>query len=259
MLNRICLWLIPLSLVTFQANANHSCKVESGTGTTALIELYTSEGCSSCPPAEKYLNQLDTHKTIDGDYVPVALHVDYWDYIGWKDKLAQPKFAQRQKWLVRLNKKRTSYTPHFFVSGAEFLNWRRSIHNAVKTVNKYTAEADISLSSSPITNNKLQVTVTAKSLNHPSAALYLAITESGLKTKVKRGENRGVTLHHDHVARTWLGPVKLENGQLKLEQEFELPAEWDQSKLSILAFVQDQQSGIVLQALRNKPCNANQR
>ena len=97
-----------------------ACDVKSGPKTTALVELYTSEGCSSCPPADKRLSQFPAHDYSLEQVVPISLHVDYWDDLGWKEPFAQPQFSERQSWLVHANGHKTSFTPHFFVSGRKF-------------------------------------------------------------------------------------------------------------------------------------------
>ena len=86
-----------------------------------LVELYTSEGCSSCPPADAFLTRLTTHRDLWTRIVPVAFQVDYWDHLGWTDPLARPAYSDRQRRLVRNGKARAVYTPSFFVDGQE---WR---------------------------------------------------------------------------------------------------------------------------------------
>ena len=94
-----------------------ACDLTSGPKTAALVELYTSEGCSSCPPADKRLSQFPSTQYPYSQVVPISLHVDYWDYIGWREPFAQAQFAERQSWLVRTNGHKTVYTPHFFCLG----------------------------------------------------------------------------------------------------------------------------------------------
>ncbi|MCW9023236.1 MAG: DUF1223 domain-containing protein [Gammaproteobacteria bacterium] len=102
-------------------NAETSLQLSSGPTQTSLIELYTSEGCSSCPPAERFLNKLQHHKQLWTQYVPLAFHVDYWDYIGWEDKYAHPAFTKRQSAYARQKNLKTIYTPAFVVNGQ---SWR---------------------------------------------------------------------------------------------------------------------------------------
>ena len=98
-----------------------TCQATSPKNTVALVELYTSQGCSSCPPADRWLSQLPSR--IDANRaIPLALHVGYWDYIGWKDPFAKREFNDRQSQLAALNGNRTRYTPGVFVQGRE-TNW----------------------------------------------------------------------------------------------------------------------------------------
>ena len=120
-----------------------ACDVKSGPKTTALVELYTSEGCSSCPPADKRLSQLPSRDYSLEQVVPISLHVDYWDDLGWKEPFAQPQFSERQSWLVHANGHKTSFTPHFFVSGTEVRDWRGDLGDQLKRVTAEPAHAGI--------------------------------------------------------------------------------------------------------------------
>ena len=91
------------------------CVAQSGPGTTALVELYTSEGCSSCPPADRWLASLGKRHAPTA-LVPLALHVDYWDYIGWKDPYAKREFSLRQRKLSQLQRMALVYTPQVVVN-----------------------------------------------------------------------------------------------------------------------------------------------
>jgi hypothetical protein len=231
------------------------CDVRSGPNTAALIELYTSEGCSSCPPADKQLSRLREALDPAAEVVPLALHVGYWDYIGWKDPYAQDKFAKRQSWLVRANRQQTVYTPQFFVGGAELRAWRGGLRDKVRQLNAAPAAAAIHVSANLGSNGELalKAEATARPGTEP-AALYLALAESGLVSKVTRGENGGVTLAHDHVVRAWIGPVRLSNGVARVQRDIALPAAWNRARLEVAAFVQSERDGSVLQAVRAQQC-----
>src|SRR5262252_2023521 len=96
---------------------------QSGTNRTALIELYTSEGCSSCPPAEEWLSKLKAHPRLWIDLVPAAFHVDYWDYLGWRDPFGAAAYSDRQRTYAAEWKSRSIYTPGFVLDGKEFRGW----------------------------------------------------------------------------------------------------------------------------------------
>lgn len=230
------------------AHAEAGCDARSGPGTAALVELYTSEGCSSCPPADRQLSQLG--RSRDAAVVPLALHVGYWDRLGWADRFAQPRFAQRQEWLVQANRQRTVYTPQFFVAGSEVQGWRRSLREQVREVNARPPSATIRLRSAVSADGVLALDAEAatRTASDP-AVLFLAVAENGLATRVVRGENQGATLAHDHVVREWLGPFRLTAGKARVRREVRLPQEWRRDRLETVAFVQDARTGRVLQAL----------
>jgi hypothetical protein len=232
-----------------------NCDVRSGPNTAALVELYTSEGCSSCPPADKQLSRLRQALDPAAEVVPLALHVGYWDYIGWKDPYAQEKFGGRQSWLVHANQRYTVYTPQFFVGGAELRGWRGGLRDKVQQLNARPAAADIRVRARITSNGALalKAEATARAGSEP-AALYMAVAESGLVSKVERGENGGVTLAHDHVVRAWIGPVRLTGGMAQVQRDITLPAAWDRTRLEVAAFVQDERSGSVLQAVSAQHC-----
>ena len=96
------------------------CAAQSGSRTVALVELYTSEGCDSCPPADRWLSSLSAQGHTPDKVVPLSLHVDYWDYIGWKDPYAKREFATRQRKLADLKRAKVIYTPQVLLQGQDF-------------------------------------------------------------------------------------------------------------------------------------------
>src|SRR5258708_33001025 len=168
------------------------CDVRSGPKTAALVELYTSEGCSSCPPADQQLSRLRQVLDSAAEAVPLALHVGYWDYIGWKDPYAQTAFAERQGWLVRVNQHRTVYTPQFFVNGSELRSGRDALRDKVRQQNALPAVAVIHVRASIAPNGALALNAEATSpAGAEPAALYLAIADSGVGSKGAAGRNNG--------------------------------------------------------------------
>ncbi|MBA3034656.1 MAG: DUF1223 domain-containing protein [Gammaproteobacteria bacterium] len=250
--------LLALALSAISLSAVAACEVRSGPRTAALVELYTSEGCSSCPPADQQLSRLRQVLDPTAAVVPLSLHVGYWDYIGWKDPYALEAFSTRQSWLVSTKGQRTVYTPHFFVAGAEARNWRGELRDTVRQVNDLPAKADIHLQAGLTTRGALTVQVEATTRDGAApAALYLAVTESGLASSVTRGENRGARLAHDHVVREWVGPLPLVAGATKVQREITLPAAWNRARLEVVAFVQDERTGSVLQAVSAQHCTGS--
>jgi len=247
--------LVTASSAALPPTAFAACDARSGPNTAALVELYTSEGCSSCPPADRQLSRLRQALDPAAEVVPLALHVNYWDYIGWNDPYAQDRFGERQSWLVRANQYKTVYTPQFFVGGTELRAWRGALGDKVRQLNTMPAAADIHVQANIAANGRLalKAEATQRSGAEP-AALYLALAESGLVSKVTRGENGGVTLAHDHVVREWIGPVRLVAGAARVQREVALSAAWNRARLEVVAFVQSERSGGVLQAVSANQC-----
>ena len=244
-----------LLAATLPASAGAACDARSGPNTAALVELYTSEGCSSCPPADRQLSHLADSLDASAEVVPLALHVGYWDRLGWADRFAQDRFAQRQDWLVQANRQRTVYTPQFFVAGAEIQPGQRSLRDRVRDVNARPAAAAIRLHTAVSADAVLTLDAVATApAGNDATVLYLAVAENGLVTKVMAGENKDATLTHDHVVRAWLGPFRLSGGTVRVRREIRLPAAWQRNRLESVAFVQDERSGAVLQALRAASC-----
>ena len=181
------------------------CVAESGPGTAALVELYTSEGCSSCLPAERWLSTLSSRPP--GSVVPLALHVDYWDYIGWKDPYAKREFSLRQRKLTQLQRMAFVYTPQVMLQGRDFRGWGgRAFDEALARINAQPAKAQLRLEVLGATPGGLEVQASGD-LVHASAdaALYLAAYRSKLESRVTAGENRGRLLAHDYVVLEWQG------------------------------------------------------
>jgi hypothetical protein len=232
-----------------------ACDVTSGPKTAALVELYTSEGCSSCPPADKQLSQFPSREYSFGQVVPISLHVDYWDYIGWKEPFAQPKFSERQSWLVHVNGHKTSFTPHFFVSGMEVRDWRGDLGDRLKRITTEPARASISVHAEATGPGAVSVaaSATAPASGDP-LALFVVLTEDKLTSSVSAGENRGITLSHDHVVRKWIGPIALNAGQVEFKQAVATGSGWNPAQLGVAGFVQDLRTGQVLQAVGASQC-----
>ncbi len=252
---------ILLSMIEPAASADtRSCTARSGPGTTALLELYTSEGCSSCPPAERWLNSLAPGGFAPGRVIPLALHVDYWNYLGWRDPFSQKRFTERQVNYKSLAGARGVYTPQMFLNGREYLGWyrREDLARTLEPINRETGRAGIQLRL--INAHPGAVDVTAEvTLRDPGAhqrmAVYLALTENRLANRVSSGENRGELLKHEHVVRALEGPRPMSpGGRVTITQRFALADGWKREDLGVVAFVQDRTSGEIWQALSIAHC-----
>ncbi|NRR34399.1 DUF1223 domain-containing protein [Oxalobacteraceae bacterium] len=193
------------------ALAAKACSLSSPAYRLALLELYTSEGCSSCPPADQFLSGLRAAGVKPEQAVLLSLHVDYWNYIGWKDPYSRAAFSERQRWLSELAHTRTIYTPEIFVAGQELrggvAGWRGAVPAAVARINALPAQAQIHIALGQPGPAGLPVNVQASAAH--GGTLHIALVQSGLTNKVAAGENSGRVLRHDHVVREWLAPVVL--------------------------------------------------
>lgn len=247
-------WLLALLNLFSPAVIAAECSAQSGSQRVALLELYSSEGCSSCPPADQWVSGLEKRGWDATKVIPLALHVDYWDYIGWKDRFASPAFTTRQYNQAALNRSTLVYTPQVTLNGHDYRGWYNESRFAqdVATVNRSKAQAAIALTASPEdTGWKVSVQASAPE----KSTLYLALAENGLSSEVKAGENRGELLRHDHVARIWQGPVKIPAGKLDWQTTLTPDPHWNLVNAKLVAFVQGQ-GGEVLQALALPLCFA---
>jgi len=228
------------------------CVAKSGPNTAALVELYTSEGCSSCPPADRWLSGLSAQGYVPERVVPLALHVDYWDYIGWKDPYAKRVFSQRQRKLTQLQRLALVHTPQVMLQGQDFRGWGTpAFEQALAKINARPARADIALELLPAGSSTLTVRVSAALLDTAQpeeagpkpeeAVLYLAAYESR-------------TLTHDHVVLEWKGPLAFSGPRLIQERALPLLPGAQRANSGVVAFVQNRRSAEVLQALVLPAC-----
>lgn len=166
-----------------------------------VVELFTSEGCSSCPPADRLLSSIVQADT-DVEILGLSFHVDYWDYIGWKDPYASEIYTLRQRAYARKFRLNTIYTPQMIVNGKhEFVGSSRSEWNrALALESRDVPSLDLDVSIISKTTDKLTFTVKSKPTD---AQINVAIVEKNLSQDVKRGENRGRKLSHDNVVRSF--------------------------------------------------------
>ncbi|MEM1437750.1 MAG: DUF1223 domain-containing protein [Pseudomonadota bacterium] len=216
--------------LSLDANTASTTRVfASGDTPVTLVELYTSEGCSSCPPADRYLSGLESAPGLWKDFVPVALHVDYWDDIGWPDRFASRDYSDRQRRYAQEGGTRVVYTPGLFRNGQEWRAWRlggpgRSRGPAVGALSIESDGENFSARFEP-----------AEGI--AADTVHIAILGMDLATEVKAGENRGRTLEHDFVL-LGLRSLPLESAADGLEAMGALPgARVDAQRTAIAAWV----------------------
>jgi hypothetical protein len=230
--------LLPLvvcaSLLTTTQNA---VSLEPARASFAVVELFTSEGCSSCPPADQVLAELADDAKKNGSRIfPLAFHVDYWNSLGWKDPFSLTVSSERQEQYGATLRVNQSYTPQMIVNGnTEFVGSdHRRAWKAVDAALALPPQALVALRvKADGDKQKIEYQVSGATKN---AVLCVAVVESGLVSQVRRGENAGHTLSHANVVRKFVTlPLDEPTGTVGLESEFSSP----KRDLQVIAFLQD--------------------
>jgi hypothetical protein len=231
--------ILLLALLTPSAilNAQAACEVASTAARPHIVELYTSEGCDSCPPAEQWMSTLLKHD----DLVGLEFHVDYWDSSSWRDPFSEHAYTARQQTLAKRGGHGQVYTPQIWLDGHLWANWPKgSPPTQVDT-------SPPALRLAVVQEEPLQFKVDGD--NGPPGSdyrIYAALTENGLSKHVSGGENHGKTLAHDEVVRAFAGPMALPHAEAALK----MPKGIDMGRSSVVAFVQDERDGSIVQAVR---------
>jgi len=225
-----------------------------------VVGLFTSEGCSSCPPADRWLSGLAS-AAAEGRVLPLAFHVDYWDYIGWKDPFAKPEYARRQRTLAAQQGLVAIYTPQVLLDSRDFRHWSNSrVFPQDGSVSPpVDAPATITLELVRNTASRWRANVRAHfkdRLMERGAFLHLALFENGLQSSIAAGENAGAKLRHDFVVRNWLGPFAVdEKGTIDASVDLRVAPDWQERNLGIGAIAYSEQ-GNVLQAVSLRFCGS---
>jgi len=243
-------WLFLVLLIPLGALAE---RFESGDFQVNLIELYTSEGCSSCPPAEAWLSRIYRQGFKNQYVVPLALHVTYWDYLGWKDKFSKKSYDQRQRRMVAQEGGRTVYTPQFFLNGKTVRNVS-SMKSKVDEVSARPAGVRIK---SKIENfdQDIIVDVSLVRLQKNVKDILRVIVvpyENDIKSSITAGENAGVKTQHQYVAKEMQSALMSLKGSNKRQFYFKKAA---LKKWSGIVILVEQEDKIiqVLNAVLKKP------
>jgi hypothetical protein len=157
-----------------------------------LLELYTSEGCSSCPPAEAWLSRLQHSPRLWKDFAPIAFHVDYWDYLGWKDAWSNAEYSERQRTYAQLWRSENIYTPEFVLNGREWHNWFSGKNGPKSDGNRVGI-----LTVASAASNRWEVSFVPEKISDARYELHAALLAGGIISDIKAGENKGRRLNHD--------------------------------------------------------------
>jgi hypothetical protein len=188
-----------LLLVLAPTSAAELCAAQSGPTRATVVEIYTSEGCSSCPPADQWLSTLKASQAGSGTVIQ-AFHVGYWDYIGWVDRFASPAHTTRQRKIASLNRLTSIYTPQAVRDGRDWPDWHRA---ASSNLNATKESAAVNIVLKEVAPDQFEALVTPVDGTPGTWSAYWSVTEHGHSSKVKSGENAGELLRHDYVVRQY--------------------------------------------------------
>jgi len=242
MIKTVALLALASLLFTPPVPAQEHLSFSSGSAQTTLLELYTSEGCSSCPPADRWYSTLLEHPRLWQSVVPVAFHVDYWNHLGWEDRFAQAEFGNRQRQYRQENTLKSVYTPGVVAAGREWRNWRTA-QLKIPTTSEVVGVLSLHVSGAEFSAGFQSSQIA------PDAALTLnvAILGFGLQTPIKAGENEGKLLEHDFVVLGYR-QYPSQNGQWQGEIPV-APLRPDAARLAVAAWVSSRGGQQPLQAL----------
>lgn len=221
-----------------------------------LIELFTSEGCSSCPPADELLASLEKSQPIAGtEIIALSEHVDYWNRLGWTDPFSSGFFSARQNDYAKAFKTDDIYTPQMIVDGhVQFVGGNRNTAREAITEAARSPKATVqaTLQSATATGGVLSIEIRdlQEAWNGDSAEVMLAITESGLRSNVSRGENSGRHLSHTAVVRrlSRLGKIESKTDAFRAQPSVTIQKDWRRENLRAVIFVQQRPSRWVIGA-----------
>jgi hypothetical protein len=246
-----------LLLVTFLALFAHEASPVPESN-PVVIELFTSQGCSSCPPADRLLSRLAADPGLRDRVIPLSFHVDYWNYIGWTDPFSSKRWSERQQGYARAFRSNRIYTPQLVVSGRAGLNGSDESGARKRIAEALAAEpagrATLAVESG---QDRLKVKVgamLARAVDGP-LDLWVVVYETGLTTKVGAGENASATLHNDYVVRRLEKALTLPgtaNASDSGEVVLGLDKRWNRAHLGVAAFLQDPRTLAIVGAQRTR-------
>lgn len=230
-----------------------TCKWTSPAERMIVAELYTSEGCSSCPPADRWLSSQLTTPERSSSILALSFHVDYWNYIGWEDPYSKKQFTERQYAHKRAGNISQIYTPQYVFSNREVRRWGQAglIPQRLAAMQQDKAPVGLQVSLERKAANLVEVQVKTEWLDerYSGGRVYVAFYEDGLSQQVKAGENRGELLKHDRVVRHLSDARKVSPTSRTLVFRHTLPADWNQNNVGLGVVVENNESNTVLQAL----------
>jgi hypothetical protein len=262
---RLAFLALGVMVVAIGSGFFHQATAFSGTNVAAddaavVLELFTSEGCSSCPPADALLSELGSSTK---GVIPLAYHVDYWNHLGWTDPLSSPRWSDRQSAYTRAMNLDSDYTPQMVISG----QWqavgsdRSEIARGVTAARAVPSLGRVSLQTipGPSGSRKLQVKLNARMLNGSTTGplvVMVAIYENRLVERIHRGENGGRQITYDYTVRSLLPAFQLSSApgaSVEKKLVIDLDPSWSLEYLGVAAFIQDTASLRIVGAAAEYP------
>ncbi len=236
LVKRLPILLLALAVVLAVYAMEHASAPSVGEN-AVVVELFTSQGCSSCPPADELLRQIAHDPRLDQRVIPLAFHVDYWNSLGWQDPFSSHQWSERQGEYVRALKLDGAYTPQVVVNGTRQMvgSNRTGIYTAIEEESKRAAEGKVTITPSP---GGYVVHATSR---HRDADLVVVTFENGATTRVTTGENRGRTLANDAIVRSLVRSKSMET-------KVDVP-----NGLGVAAFLQDRATRRIWSAVAVMP------
>ena len=255
---------IAMLLAANRVGSAESPSVRGADATPVLVELFTSEGCSSCPPADRLLQKLDGQPIPGAQLIVLSEHVDYWNHIGWKDPYSDHSYSERQSAYADRFRLGSVYTPQMVVDGSEEFNGSdsgladKAIAKALGAPTIPVRLSSVSTGASNTLHAHIEVGTLASTFGSAQAEVYVAVALNRAESQVSAGENAGHKLAHVAVVRRFTRIGVLKQGQ-GLAQDFQLKLDsgFEPRNLRLIAFVQEPRQGRVLGAAEMLVSSAN--
>jgi hypothetical protein len=229
----------------------------STVGTPILVELFTSEGCSSCPPADRFLERLDRQPVPGADFIVLSEHVDYWNHIGWKDPYSSHSYSQRQSGYASRFSLESVYTPQMVVdgkyefSGSDETRATQVFDESLKSPKIAVRVPSVQQRPGKTLRVHVEVDASPYSLARSDAEIYLAVAMNETQSHVSAGENEGRTLSHVAVVTDLVKVGRVSQSRpFSQDVDLKLNAGTDVRNVRLIAFVQESGQGKVLGATK---------
>ena len=231
-----------------QTNNRATQLINTNSNGIVVLELFTSQGCSSCPPADEVLSKYVTAN--NPNIIPLAFHVDYWNYIGWKDPFSKVQYSDRQREYAQYFNSNGVYTPQLVINGKYELvgSYEKKIADLVKKELSRPNNASIKIISSTLINTQLVVKFNP-SENNKNLKLNLALVKKTAFTKIKRGENIGLEQMSYNIVYDFKSVVL--NNSNQIEATFNFQNDWKPTDFMIVAYIQNKTNGTIITATKS--------